>query len=274
MTEKKKETPDIKTLYGKYAGVFWERLFKGHIHSGICEPGEDIPIHEAAMRFTDMLIEKVPLKEGQRFLDVGCGVGLPALELVKRKGCQVDGVNITSEQVEQANETAQRENLEHLAKFYVADAIKLPFEENTFDGGWFFDSISHMPRQQVYREACRTLKPGSFLFVTDSGIPKELLTQEDNHFLINELFITSPTSKKDYPDLLKKTGFELVEFKELSYVNEMTFRKIVEGVEEYRDDLLKMGGNGLYDYLRDFMWKMYEIYGKKFDCFLIIVKKR
>lgn len=273
MNENEKETPDIKTLYGKYAGVFWERLFKGHIHSGICEEGEDIPIHEAALRFTNMLIEKVPLKKAQRFLDVGCGVGLPALELVKRKGCHVDGVNITSEQVEQANDAAQRENIEHLAKFYVADAVKLPFEENTFDGGWFLDSISHMPRQQVYREAYRTLKRGSFLFVTDSGIPKEPLTPEDNHFLINELFISPPVSKEDYPGLLNQVGFELMEFQELPYVNEMTFRKIVEGVEEYRDDIFEMGGRSLYDYLRDFMWKMYEIYGKKFDCFLITVKK-
>jgi len=273
MKDIEKTPQNVEELY-KMRGRFLDIVYQGHIHSGIFEPGEDISLLEAARRFTNILIEKIPIGKGQRFLDVGCGIGVPAIELVKQKGCQVDGINISHEQIEQANNLAKNEQLENFAKFHVADAAELPFEEAVFDAGWFFDSILHMPRSIVYREAYRVLKPGGLLLVTDSAIPKgEPLTDDDFKILTEKAFITSPVTRENYLILLNEIGFEILEFNELPNVQEPTIRKLVELVNQYRDEILSCGSVATYNYLRDFHQKIYEVYVKNFDYFLINVRK-
>lgn len=61
------------------------------------------------------------IKPGMKVLDVGCGVGGPAREIVKFTGAHVTGLNITEYQVERARVYADKEGLSHKLKFVQGD---------------------------------------------------------------------------------------------------------------------------------------------------------
>jgi sterol 24-C-methyltransferase len=61
------------------------------------------------------------LKEGMRTLDVGCGVGGPAREMVKFTGANVVGLNNNDYQIERATRYAEKEGLSDKLSFTKGD---------------------------------------------------------------------------------------------------------------------------------------------------------
>jgi sterol 24-C-methyltransferase len=61
------------------------------------------------------------LKDNMNVLDVGCGVGGPAREIVKFAGVNVTGLNNNNYQIERATAYAQKEGLSDKLKFVKGD---------------------------------------------------------------------------------------------------------------------------------------------------------
>jgi sterol 24-C-methyltransferase len=61
------------------------------------------------------------LKDDMRVLDVGCGVGGPAREIVKFSGVNVVGFNNNDYQIERATRYAEKEGLSHKLTFAKGD---------------------------------------------------------------------------------------------------------------------------------------------------------
>ena len=75
----------------------------------------------------EALVEMLGLGPGQRVLDVGCGPGRHALAL-GAAGCEVVGVDISSDFVAQATETAAVAGLAEQVRFEHGDARELAFD--------------------------------------------------------------------------------------------------------------------------------------------------
>lgn len=61
------------------------------------------------------------LRDNMRVLDVGCGVGGPAREIVKFSGVNVVGLNNNNYQIERATRYAEKEGLSHKLSFTKGD---------------------------------------------------------------------------------------------------------------------------------------------------------
>ena len=93
-----------------------------------------------------------------RFLDIGCGSGQLAL-IAAQDGLDVTGVDIASNWVERARARAQAECL--LARFQVADAEALPFDDSSFDVVASLIGAMFAPRpDRVASELLRVCRPG------------------------------------------------------------------------------------------------------------------
>ena len=178
------------------------------------ETNSNASITEAANRLTEIMINKVTIQPGQRFCYLGCGVGMPAIQLAQATGCFVDGITISQSQQEKAQQLAAKAGLSEQTNFILGDALAMPCEDATYDGGWFFESIFHMGHRKALQEASRILKPGATLVISD--LPARPTMTEEYRVLCEEHSHSFVIPKEDYPELLDKAGFDLIEIDDVT----------------------------------------------------------
>jgi 2-polyprenyl-3-methyl-5-hydroxy-6-metoxy-1,4-benzoquinol methylase len=95
-----------------------------------------------------------------KFLDVGCGLGYSSKE-ASVKGAKVTGIDIGNKLIEKSKIKVPK------AKFIVASASKLPFNNDTFDIVLCTEVIEHVNNQKkTIEEILRVLKNGGLLVIT------------------------------------------------------------------------------------------------------------
>lgn len=112
---------------------------------------------------TQAIVEAAHVQPGMRVLDIACGTGEPAISLAAllAGNGEVVGVDISPEPLKIADERATQRGLSN-ATFQQADALALPFPDNSFDcitsrlGIMFF---ADLPR--ALSEMRRVLKPAA-----------------------------------------------------------------------------------------------------------------
>lgn len=118
-------------------------------------------LHPGGRQSTQQFFASIKPRSDMKILDIACGKGRTAVHLAKKYGCKVIGIDILEKSVEEAKRYAQKNKVDHLVSFRVADAQNLPFESNEFDM-----TISQAmlilvdDKVKVVEEAARVLKPG------------------------------------------------------------------------------------------------------------------
>lgn len=85
--------------------------------------------YQAIARHEHYLAHVMGLRDGMTVLDVGCGVGGPAREIVKFAGVNVVGLNNNDYQIDRATAYAAREGLSHKLSFKKGDfMVYSPFQ--------------------------------------------------------------------------------------------------------------------------------------------------
>ncbi len=102
---------------------------------------------------------------GHRVLDVGCGHG-PLVRYMTRHGAYVTGLECGRAQLQKACATT-REGGEVYVEGVGQD---MPFSDNSFDIVVFFNSLHHIPVDQMDRalcEATRVVKPTGIVYIAE-----------------------------------------------------------------------------------------------------------
>lgn len=94
---------------------------------------------------------------GRRILDLGCGHGMAAVVLARR-GADVVGLDLSVGYVREAQARARANGVR--IRWLVADAERLPFADNAFDGIWGNAVIHHLDPFAAGCELRRVLAPG------------------------------------------------------------------------------------------------------------------
>ncbi len=184
-------TQRIQGFYDESSWL-WEQVWGEHMHHGYYGPDSHTDNPQEAQR---VLIEKildwsgVPVSYSgpvpQCILDVGCGIGGSTLYLASKYRATATGITLSPVQVSRAKARAAMAGLGDHVQFQVADALTMPFADDSFDLVWSLESGEHMPdKEQFLRECCRVLKPGGRLIVATwcHRVPDPpLTTQEKDH---------------------------------------------------------------------------------------------
>lgn len=151
-----------------------ELTFGHHAHFGYWGPNdradgslEDFAL--AAERLTVHMCDIAGVRDGQRLLDVGCGIGGTIASINTRfNGMSLTGINIDPRQIARAKSRVHaREG--NTIDFVVGDACELPFPDASFDILLAVECIFHFPsRERFLAEARRVLRPGGRLCISDN----------------------------------------------------------------------------------------------------------
>ena len=173
-------------------------------------------MHTGGQEATRRAISELRVQPGDLVLDIGCGIGGTAREVAREYGAFCAGVDLVPEFVDMANELSRRVGLDDKTKFLESSALKLPMQDEMFDGV----SIMHLgmnvaDKPRMLAEAFRVLKPGKRMVLCEImlGPVAEPLTYpvpwadtQESSFLVDpETYRAlaaeagfSPVSERDY----------------------------------------------------------------------------
>ena len=105
---------------------------------------------------------------GKRLLDIGCGIGGPAFEMVRTHGAEVVGIDLEAPLIARAQAAADELGLSDRCTFKLVEAGPLDFPDETFDivlSSGAFTQIAD--KAGIFGESLRVLKPGGYVTCYD-----------------------------------------------------------------------------------------------------------
>lgn len=164
-------TDDIRTTYDEFTGAY-ARIWDDNLHVGYwSDDAPDAPVPVATDRLNGELLTRLLTQPGDRVLDVGCGIGTPAMRLARERDVSVVGITISAYQVQRATDAAQAAGLADRVSFTEADVRSMPFADESFDAVWALESLHHVPDRRVaLGELHRVLRPGKYLAIGDFAL--------------------------------------------------------------------------------------------------------
>ncbi len=194
----------------------YEELWGEHVHHGYWDPGERPGDHGADRKTaTDRLVHELVayagIPAGAKVLDVGCGIGGPALHLAGALGCVVEGITLSAAQAARANEKAREAGVGDRAHFYQRDALSNGYPDESFDAVWALESLMHIPdRAAFFAEALRVLRPGGRLAIGTWSVRDGQLSAEDEELvrlILKHQVMPSFSSLEEHQRLALAAGF-------------------------------------------------------------------
>ena len=214
------EASKVARLYNFLARFGEEAEGGDYLHVGLFDgPNDTLP--EAKHRLTETAAARLGLGPSDHILDLGCGVGLPAIQVNRRYRCEVTGVTIATDQAASARALIAEENCKSHVRVLVGDAHQLPFAAETFEGAMALESLLHMDRSRALGELGRIIRAGGSLVLTDWFEVK--LLELDERKALRRSFCMNAVTLDHYRTLLERAGFRSIEVLDVTAAIDPTY---------------------------------------------------
>lgn len=157
-------------------------------------------------------IEKLAFENGDKVLDVACGIGDLLKRLKEKSLIDIYGVDISSKMVEES-----RKNLNGNNNIKVGNVESIPFDNEMFDSVITTAAFHHFQNPiEAIKDIKRVLKPGGRIIIYDFTLP--IVVRQ----MVNPFIKLSPEgdvkfySLKEIKEMFTNEGFESIEASKLS----------------------------------------------------------
>ena len=150
----------LVNAYYELATLFYEWGWGQSFHFAYQLKGETF--QTAIARHEYYLAGRLGVKQGEKVLDVGCGIGGPLRNIARFTRADITGVTLNEYQVQRGNDLTKKAGLAATARLVQQDFMKLnDFKDDSFDGVYAIEATCHAPKREgVYGQIYRVLKPG------------------------------------------------------------------------------------------------------------------
>jgi 27-O-demethylrifamycin SV methyltransferase len=256
---------DVASHYDKVTQA-WRFLLGADLHYGyFLDQNETLA--SATDGLTRLLAERAGIRGGDRVIDIGCGIGTPAMQIAQWFGCDVTGISISRVGVDLACERAQAAGLSDRVRFEVRDGMDTKLPDASFDCAWVMESSHLMPdKGRMIAEASRMLRPGGRVVLCDiiahRIIPMSEVLRRARQFLTLELAFGRAKMEtfQAYRGWFESAGLIVEDQLDISLQTRPTFDRWSQNAQKYANEVASLiGEQGLRqfrdscDILRD-LW--------------------
>ncbi|MFX1326306.1 MAG: class I SAM-dependent methyltransferase [Promethearchaeota archaeon] len=208
-------------------------------------------IRSVFLKYTRKAFETIPEMDRPRILDIGCGTGIPTIELARLSNGKIIGIDIDHGALDKLNLKIKKEGLTDRIKVFNRSVYDTQFEEETFDIIWEEGVVHLLDIKKVLTECHRILKLNGYM-----------VTGEATSWANRKL--------KHFP----RFGFKLI--KEIPWEKECWWTEYYAPLEEKINQLRNKYDN--LDTIREIQRHITEIEMVKkdpvgFDCITYIMQK-
>ncbi|MFC2002442.1 class I SAM-dependent methyltransferase [Chloroflexota bacterium] len=135
-------------------------------------------VRKRLLKYTRKAFQMLPQMDKPRILDIGCGSGIPTLELARLSQEEVIGIDIDQPALNQFTRKIKEAGLAEQVKAVNCSMFDMDFADESFDIIWSEGSIYAIGFESGLLEWRQFLKPGGFMVIHDErGNVEEKLEQ-------------------------------------------------------------------------------------------------
>ena len=124
-------------------------------------------LREGLSKYTRKAFHILPELDKPRILDVGCGSGVPTMELAKLSNGQIIGLDVNQPSLDRLKRKIEKAGLSDRVKVMKCSMVDMDFPDESFDIIWAEGSIAVIGFKRGLKEWRQFLKPNRFLAVHD-----------------------------------------------------------------------------------------------------------
>jgi len=122
---------------------------------------------ECFNKYTRKAFRLLPELEKPRIIDIGCGSGVPTMELARLCNGEIIGIDINQDLLDSLCRKIEQKGLINRVKAIKCSLLDIKFPDNSFDIIWAEGSITTLGVEESLRGWNRLLKPKGFLVIHD-----------------------------------------------------------------------------------------------------------
>ncbi|KRN09307.1 class I SAM-dependent methyltransferase [Liquorilactobacillus mali] len=211
---------------------------------------------------TNWLLEQSNIQKDTKVLEVACNMGTTMIYLAKKYDCDVVGLDQSPTVLKRAKQNILKNNLSQKLKTIQGNALKLPFEDNTFDiviNEAMLTMLGENAKKKAVAEYYRVLKPNGVLlthdvclFLDDTGKKEKLIEELSRTINVH----VGPMDAAGWKKLFEANGFE-----NSQKVGKMTLMNPIGMIhDEGLLRTLKIVRNGFKKENRSMFFKMFNFF--------------
>jgi ubiquinone/menaquinone biosynthesis C-methylase UbiE len=153
------------------------------------------------LTYTRQAFQMLPALAAPAILDIGCGSGVPTLELARLSSGQITGVDIDQACLDELARKAEAAGYADRVKALNCSLFALEFPDESFDIIWAEGSIASIGFERGLKEWRRRLKPHGFLVIHDEigNLRQKLqLIPKSGYKLLGHFTIAAATWWQEY----------------------------------------------------------------------------
>ncbi len=128
-------------------------------------------VREKFLKYTREAFLKLPPLEKPRILDVGCGSGLPAMEIAKLTDGEIIGIDIDQSCINEFEKKIKEKGLSNRVKALKLSTLEMKFPDDNFDVIWSEGVIGKYSFEEELKDWRKLLKHNGY-FVLHYQIKK------------------------------------------------------------------------------------------------------
>lgn len=256
------------------------------MHHGYYVPENRTDHVQAQIDLIDEVLNWASVDNVKSMIDVGCGIGGSSRHIARKFNCSAQGITLSPYQAIRATELAVEQGLSDATSFQVgsilnglsnpfvcalyiphtytdcrlpqfsfrqvADALEMPFDNNTFDLVWSLESGEHMPDKPTFvNELVRVAAPGGRIIIV-TWCHRELRKGENSltskeiallRMINRAYYLPRWCSGSDYVKLLENNGCNDVRTADWSPIVAPFWKAVIESSKHWRSiwGLLRSG---------------------------------